>query len=172
VESTPPRHLSILKSAEFTAIPWAVATVTDLLIGGWLIDHLIASGRDETRVRKWVLVGGMIFGLAVFGATLTRNPIWAIFWISIALGGLAASAPVGWSIPSLIAPRGSVGTIGGIMNFVNNLMGAVAPTVTGFIVGATASFTNAFIAAGAILLIGIFAYVVVLAKIEPIPDPS
>jgi ACS family D-galactonate transporter-like MFS transporter len=123
-------------------------------------------------VRKWVLVGGMIFGLAVFGATLTRNPGWAIFWISIALGGLAASAPVGWSIPSLIAPKGSVGTIGGIMNFVNNLMGAVAPTVTGLIVGATASFTNAFIAAGAILLIGIFFYVVVLGKIEPIPTPS
>jgi ACS family D-galactonate transporter-like MFS transporter len=58
------------------------------------------------------------------------------------------------------------------MNFVNNLMGAVAPTVTGLIVGATASFANAFAAAGAILLIGIFFYVVVLGRIEPIPDPS
>jgi hypothetical protein len=51
-------------------------------------------------------------------------------------------------------------------------MGAVAPTVTWLIVGATASFTNTFVAAGAILLIGIFFYVVVLGRIEPIPDPS
>ena len=163
-------HMDILKSAAYTAIPWSVATVTDLVVGGWLIDHLIALGREETHVRKWVLVTGMVFGLAVIGAALTRDTRWAIFWISMALGGLAAAAPVGWSIPSLIAPKGEVGTVGGIMNFANNLMGAVAPTVTGFIVGATQSFANAFAAAGAVLLIGIFSYVVVLGKIEPIPE--
>ena len=94
----------------------------------------------------------MILGLAVFGATLTTSPVWAIFWISIALSGLAAAAPVGWSIPSLIAPRGGTGTIGGVMNFFNNLMGAVAPAVTGFIVGATNSFSLAFLVAGVVLL--------------------
>jgi MFS family permease len=119
-----------------------------------------------------VLVGGMILGLAVFGATMTTSPVWAIFWITIALSGLAAAAPVGWSIPSLIAPRGGTGTIGGIMNFFNNLMGAVAPVVTGFVVGATNSFSLAFLVAGAVLLIGIFSFVVVLGKIEPIPEPD
>lgn len=163
-------HMSILKSAEFAAIPWAVATLADLVVGGWLIDHLIARGGDETRVRKGVLVVGMLFGLAVFGATRTVNPVWAIFWISIALGGLAAAAPVGWSLPSLIAPRGGVGTVGGIMNFVNNLMGVVAPVVTGFIVGATNSFTNAFMVAGVVLAIGIVSFVFVMGRIEAIPE--
>jgi hypothetical protein len=51
----------------------------------------------------------MTFGLAVFGATRTTNPAWVIFWISIALGGLASAAPVGWSLPSLIAPKGGAG---------------------------------------------------------------
>lgn len=165
-------HMSILKSAGFAAIPWAVATLTDLAVGGWLIDHLIARGKDETRVRKAVLVTGMLFGLAVFGATQTTQPGWAIFWISIALGGLAAAAPVGWSLPSLIAPKGGVGTIGGVMNFVNNLMGVAAPIVTGFIVGATNSFTNAFLVAGVILTIGIVSFVFVMGKIEAIPEPD
>ena len=165
-------HMSILKSAGFAAIPWAVATVADLVVGGWLIDHLIARGRDETRVRKAVLVCGMVLGLAVFGATLTTNPTWAIVWISIALGGLASAAPVGWSLPSLIAPKGGVGTIGGIMNFVNNLMGVAAPVVTGFIVGATNSFTNAFLIAGVILLVGIVSFVFVMGRIEPIAEPQ
>lgn len=164
-------HMSILKSAGFAAIPWAVATVTDLVVGGWLIDHLIARGNDETRVRKAVLVTGMLFGLAVFGATQTTKPEWAILWISIALGGLAAAAPVGWSLPSLIAPKGGVGTVGGIMNFVNNLMGVAAPIVTGFIVGATNSFTNAFLVAGVILIIGIVSFVFVMGRIESIPEP-
>lgn len=165
-------HMSILKSAGFAAIPWAVATATDLLVGGWLIDHLIARGKDETRVRRAVLVTGMLFGLAVFGATQTTNPGWAIFWISIALGGLAAAAPVGWSLPSLIAPKGGVGTIGGIMNFANNLMGVAAPIVTGFIVGATNSFTNAFLVAGVILAVGIVSFVFVMGRIEAIPEPE
>lgn len=165
-------HMSILKSAGFSAIPWAVATLTDLVVGGWLIDHLIARGKDETRVRKAVLVIGMMFGLAVFGATQTTNPVWAIFWISVALGGLAAAAPVGWSLPSLIAPKGGVGTIGGIMNFANNLMGVAAPVVTGFIVGATNSFTNAFLIAGVILVVGIVSFVFVMGRIEPIAEPD
>jgi MFS family permease len=163
-------HMSILKSASFAAIPWVCATLSDLLVGGWLIDHLIGRGLDETRVRKSVLVAGMLVGLAVFGATLTTDPYWAITWISLALAGLAAAAPVGWSIPSLIAPTGGTGTVGGIMNFVNNLMGVAAPVVTGYLVGAGQSFTNAFLVAGVGLLIGIIAFVFVLGRIEPIPD--
>jgi sugar phosphate permease len=164
-------HMSILKSAGFSTIPWACATVADLVVGGWLIDYLIARGNDETLVRKTVLVLGMLLGLGVFGATLTTSPIWAVVWISIALSGLAAAAPVGWSIPSLIAPRGGTGTIGGIMNFLNNLMGAVAPITTGYIVGATHSFTGAFMTAGVVLIVGIIAYVFLLGKLDPIPDP-
>jgi MFS family permease len=85
---------------------------------------------------------------------------------------LASAAPVGWSLPSLIAPKGGVGTIGGIMNFVNNLMGVAAPVVTGFIVGATNSFTNAFLIAGVILLVGIVSFVFVMGRIEPIAEPD
>ena len=165
-------HMSILKSAGFTAIPWICATIADLFVGGWLIDHLIARGYDETPVRKTVLILGMLLGLAVFGATLTTDPVWAIVWISIALSGLAAAAPVGWSIPSLIAPRGGTGTISGVMNFLNNMMGVAAPVTTGYIVGATGSFVGAFLTAGIVLVIGIVAYVFILGRIEPIADPA
>ncbi|HTH61103.1 MAG TPA: MFS transporter [Paraburkholderia sp.] len=165
-------HMSMLKSAGLAAIPWSVATVSDLVVGGWLIDHLISRGKDETRVRKTVLVCGMLLGLAVFGATQTTHPGWAIFWITLSLGGLAAAAPVGWSLPSLVAPRGGVGTVGGIMNFANNVMGIIAPIVTGFIVGATNSFASAFMVAGVILAVGIFSFVFVMGKIEPVPEPQ
>ncbi len=164
-------HMSILKSAGFAAIPWGCATVADLVVGGRPIDHLIARGYDETPARKTVLVLGMLLGLAVFGATFTTSPVWAVAWISIALSGLAAAAPVGWSIPSLIAPRGGTGAIGGIMNFFNNLMGVVAPVTTGYIVGATHSFTGAFLIAGVVLIVGIIAYVILLGRLAPIADP-
>ena len=57
------------------------------------------------------------------------------------------------------------------MNFGNNLMGAAAPIATGFIVGATGSFVNAFLLAGVILVIGIVAFVFLLGRIEPIAEP-
>jgi ACS family D-galactonate transporter-like MFS transporter len=165
-------QMNIMKAAGYAAIPWSVATVSDLVVGGWLVDYLIARGSDETRVRKTVLLVGMCLGLAVFGATQTTDLKWAIAWISIALGGLAFAAPVGWSLPSLIAPKGGVGTVGGIMNCANNVMGFLAPIVTGYIVGSTNSFTYALIVAVVILGIGIVSFAFILGKVEPIPEPS
>ena len=165
-------HMSILQSAGYAAIPWIFATLSDLLVGGWLIDHLIRKGFDDTRVRKSVLLIGMCGGLAVFGATTTQNPLLAIGWISIALSGLAAAAPVGWSLPSLIAPKNGVGAVSGIMNFANNLMGVVAPIVTGYILGRTHSFAMAFTVAGVVLLVGAASFYFLLGPIEPIPDPG
>lgn len=163
-------HMTLLASADYTAIPWMVATISDLAVGGWMIDHYVRRGYDETRVRKSVLVIGMLLGLAVLGAVFTSKADWAILWISISLGGLAAAAPVGWSLPSLIAPKGGVGTLGGVMNFAANLAGIAAPIATGYIVGMTNSFAGAFVAAAIILLIGIASYVGVMGRIEPIPD--
>jgi len=165
-------HRSILGSAGFAAIPWACASLADLLVGGWLIDHLIRSGRDETRVRKAVLVIGMCTGVAVLGATATARPGIALAWISVALTGLSAAAPVAWSLPSLIAPKGGVGAVGGLMNFSNNMMGVVAPIVTGFIVGRTHSFIDVFLVAGLVLLAGVAAFVFLLGPIQALPEPT
>lgn len=165
-------HLNILQSGFYTAIPWLAATVSDLLVGGWLVDHLIRSGLDSTRVRQAILVFGLVLGLAVAGATRTTNPRVAIFWISIALCGLAASAPVGWSIPGLIAPRGSVARVAGIMNFVANLPAILAPVITGYLVGNSQSFRRPFLLAAAVLVAGILSYLFLLGKIEPIPGPA
>ena len=71
-------HMNILKSAEYTTIPWTVAAATDLAVGGWLVGYLIRRGGRETTVRKTILVGGMLLGLAVFGAALTTDPRIAI----------------------------------------------------------------------------------------------
>jgi sugar phosphate permease len=165
-------HMDIIKTGAYAMVPWIIAAIADLIVGGWLVDYLVQRGMDQTRVRKTIIVIGMLMGLTIVGAALTTNPNVAIVWITIALTGLACTAPIGWSIPSLIAPKGSVGSIGGIMNFFNNVMGILAPIVTGYIVAGTSSFANAFITAAVVLLVGIVAYVWILGKIEPIPEPG
>ena len=165
-------HMTVLASGWYTIIPWAVATVTDLVIGGWLVDRLIAAGHEPTRVRKTLIVIGMLMGLFVIGAAFTRSANIAIIWITIALAGLAFAAPIGWSIPALVAPTGTVGMVGSIMNFFNNVMGILAPIVTGYIVAQTGSFAVGFIVAAVVLAIGIICYVVLLGDIRQIPLPD
>ena len=165
-------HVDLLHSVFYTSVPWLFAAITDLFVGGWLVDHLIQRDWNSTRVRQSVLLIGTSFGLAIWGARNTQSPAVAIIWISIALGGLAAAAPVAWTIPSLIAPKGSVGTVGGLANLCGQLSAIFAPIATGYIVSATHSFAIAFATATAVLLLGIASYAFLLGSITRIPEPA
>jgi ACS family D-galactonate transporter-like MFS transporter len=165
-------HVDLFHSIFYTSVPWMFATFTDLLVGGWLVDALIQHGWNANHVRQTVLVAGMAFGLAIFGAAGARTSAVALVWISLALGGLAAAAPVAWTIPSLIAPRESVGTLAGAVNLCGQIAAISAPIVTGYIVSATHSFAAAFVTATIILLLGIVGYVFLLGRIESIPEPE
>jgi len=164
-------HVDLFHSIFYTSVPWLFATATDLLVGGWLVDALIRRGYDAHRVRQSVLVAGMCFGLGIFGAARAHGPAAALVWISLALGGLAAAAPVAWTIPSLIAPRESVGTLAGTVNLCGQIAAICAPIVTGYIVSASHSFAAAFVTATLILLMGIAGYIFLLGRIEAIPEP-
>ena len=165
-------HMSQQNSVLFTGVPWLFATATDLVIGGWLVDRLIQRGHDQSVVRKTVLIGGTVLGLGLAGVMFTSNPYVAAFWISLSLGGLSAAAPVGWSLPSLIAPRDSVGKVGGILNFANQISAVAAPIVTGYFIGPTNAYGRAFGAAAIVLAAGICGYVFLMGKIEPVPEPA
>jgi MFS family permease len=160
-------HIDLYKSFLYTSLPWLVATICDLVVGGWLVDSLIRRGFDASRVRQIVLICGTAFGLGILGAAKAHSTAQALIWISVSIGGLSAAAPVGWSIPSLIASRGNVGRVGGILNFSNQLSGIAAPIITGYLFSATHSFAWAFGAAAIYLAIGITAYIVLLGRIEP-----
>jgi MFS family permease len=165
-------NVDLLHSVAYTSVPWLFATLTDLIVGGWLVDALIQRGWNAVRVRQVVLIGGTSLGLGILGAAHAQSAAAALFWISLSIGGLSAASPVGWSIPSLIAPRESVGTLGGILNFSNQLAAIAAPIVTGYVVQSTHAYSWAFVVATAILLISIAAYIFLLGRMEPVPEPA
>jgi MFS transporter, ACS family, D-galactonate transporter len=165
-------HMSVLSSGIYSIIPWICGAAGGFFIGGLLVDTLIKKGYDPNKVRKVVVVIGMVLGLSIGGAAFTHNPNIAILFISISLGGLAISSAVGWSIPSIIAPTGSVGVVGGIMNFVNGIVGTFSTILTGYIAGRTNSFGAAFLLAVCVLAFGIICYVFLLGKIEQIKLPN
>jgi MFS family permease len=119
-------------------------------------------------VRRTVLVCGTVFGLGILGAAHAHTAASALLWISVSIGGLSAASPIGWSIPSLIAPRGSVGTVAGIVNFSGQISGIAAPIVTGYVVAATHAYAWAFVISAIYLGIGISSYTFLLGRIERI----
>jgi sugar phosphate permease len=113
----------------------------------------------------------MVGGLAILGAAITQSPGTALVWISVALGGLAAAAPVAWTVPSLISPRESVGSVAGVVNLCGQIGAISASIATGYLVTDSHSFATAFVTASIILMLGIVGYTVLLGSIEPILEP-
>ncbi len=165
-------HIDLLHSFLYTGVPWLIGTASEWLIGGWLVDRLLARGWNASRVQRTVLIGGTSMGLGIVGAAYSQTATSALIWISISLAGLSAASAVGWSVPSLIGPRGSVGTLAGIQNFSSQVSGIVAPIVTGYLVTARHSFGWAFGVAGIYLSIGIAAYIFLLGRLEKIPPQT
>ena len=155
-------HLNLEKSFLYTGVPWLVATFVNLSVGGWAVDRIIARGLNPGRVRIVFLVVGMILGLGILGAAPARSVGIALFWITVSLAGLSTQSPVLWSTPSLIAHRSNVATVGGIMNFCGQLAAIAAPIITGYV-----SFATAFVIAGALLCVGVLAYLVLVRSVEP-----
>jgi MFS transporter, ACS family, D-galactonate transporter len=159
-------HTDLPHSFAYTSVPWIIATGTDLAIGGWLVDFLVQRGVNSSIVRRVVLIGGTAFGLGILGAAQAGSAAQALVWITVSIGGLAAAAPVAWSLPSLIALPGDVGKVGGIINFCGQVSGIAASILTGYLVAAFHSYAWAFGVAGAYLAVGISGYIFLLGKIE------
>jgi ACS family D-galactonate transporter-like MFS transporter len=165
-------HVDLGHAFVYTGVPWLIAAGTDLFVGGWLVDRLIHRGWNADRVRRVVLIGGTAMGLGILGAGHAHTPAQALFWITVSIAGLSAAAPVGWSVPALIAPGDTVGSVGGIMNLSNQISGIAAPIVTGFLVNGRQSFAAAFAVAAAYLAVGIGAYILLLGEIRMIELPE
>lgn len=164
--------VNLLKGGFYTMIPWLVAVIAQFVVAGVLMDRWVARTGQVTKVRRIVLVVSMLASLAVTGAAYSQSIAVAIVFLSVGAAGLAVSVPAGASIVSLIAPAGYTGTLGGVVNFIANLIGIAAPIVTGAVVDRTGSFAGAFIVTGAVLIAGIFCYTVVLGKMDRMPAPA
>lgn len=162
-------HIDLLHSFLYTSLPWLLATATDLVFGGFLVDFLVQRGWNQSAVRRTVLIGGTAFGLGILGAARAHSASQALIWITVSLSGLAAAAPVAWSLPSFIARWPDVGKVGGIINFAGQVSGIAASILTGYLVSALHSYAVAFAVAAAYLAVGIAAYIFLLGSVEPPP---
>ena len=82
--------------------------------------------------------------------------------ISAAVFFTGGASGMSWALASVAAPAHCTASLGSIQNFGGYLGGALAPTVTGFIVQATGTFVPALLVGAVIALASALAYLVVI----------
>jgi MFS family permease len=142
----------------------AVAAMTS----GKISDRWIAAGASPTLVRKTLLGVGSI-GLGVFLALAAVAPdslIIPVLGIACMFLGIAGGNC--WAVTQTLAGPRVAGRWAGVQNFVGNFAGAVAPTLTGFLLGRTGQFYWPLVIAALISWIGAISWVFVVGPLEPV----
>jgi len=160
------RHLSIKSAGLLSALPFALS-VTGSIGGGFLVDHLGRRGASLIRAQKAFAAASLVgMGLFTFAAAHAASVGWAMADISAALFCNGCATCMAWAMATTAAPKGYVGALGGIQNCAGYLGGALAPTVTGFIVQATGHFTSALVTGAVIAFLSAASYVLIVPR-EP-----
>ena len=138
------------------------------LLTGWLTDRWIKARRSGNMAYKSVMAVNHLLGIACMAAMLllpAKGMIAALFVYEV-MGGVAA--PGLYAIPQIFAGPHASGRWVGVHNCVGVMPGILAPAITGLLVEATGQFSVAFFHAGAVNVLGLLAWTVMLPRIAPI----
>ncbi|WP_068717461.1 MFS transporter [Vibrio tritonius] len=158
------RHMSILEAGFIAAIP-AICGFLGGISGGVISDFLLSRGVSLTWSRKIPIIGGMLLSTSMVACNYIDTEWLVVAFMALAFFGKGVGA-LGWAVMSDTAPKEVAGLSGGIFNTVGNLSGIVTPIAIGYIIAATGSFNGALVYVGVHALIAVFAYLVIVGKIE------
>jgi len=162
-------HLSIAKTGILAAIP-LTAAIFGSLCGGLFADYLARRNFSPmTSARIPCITGTVALALSTIALVSVGNLGLAVLFLSLATWGGHMAGASAWVLVTASAPPDSIGSLGGMHNWIGSTVGAISALVTGYIVQATGSFYFA-LTIGLVVAIGA-ALVYVFVPIKPI-DPS
>lgn len=164
------RKFTTAEMGIYSATP-LVAMSAIIVLAGISSDWLVRRGLDERFVRKAFIIAGLAIGCLIVPAGLVANKMTAVWLLTISLCGLGLASPNTWTLTQAVCQKKIVGTVAGIQNFGGNLGGIIAPALTGFIAHKTNSFALALGLTGAVLVVGMLAYWLLIGdKVEVDPE--
>ena len=158
------RGMTMLKAGGASILPYMAAAL-GVMFGGWWGDWMIRRGMSVNFARKTPMVLGLLFTGTIVLANFTASNTLVIAVLSFSFFAQGMSS-TNWVVISEIAPKQLIGMSGSIISFASNLAGIITPITIGIIVQKTGSFAWALGFCGIVSLIGVFAYTVILGRIE------
>ena len=161
------RHFSADAMAKIGGATFLLAALSSPICGR-LSDRWISAGATATRVRKTFMgVGMSCNGLFLVGCAAAPDKLLvALLFLTGASFGLVSSNLN--AVTQTLAGPHAVGRWMGGQNFVANLAGAVAPALTGFLVGRTGQFYWPFLITSVIAWVGALHWVLVVGPLEQV----
>ncbi len=157
------RHLSVLKTPLYVALPF-IAAFIGVQLSGFASDRILRSGRSLGLARKTPIIVGLLLSSTILGANFVESPEAVIAFMCLAFFG-NGMASIGWSLISHVAPRHLIGLTGGTFNGISNLSGICTPLVFGYL--AQAGYIGlGFAYVATIAVMGALAYIFVIGKLE------
>jgi MFS family permease len=161
------RGTSISAMARMGAGFFLLAAISASL-SGWLADRWIVSGGSHTRVRKTFVAGGSA-AMGIFLALSALAPRGA-YLLPLMLSGLAFGVTISnvWVITQRLAGPEASGRWTGFQNFMGNLAGVVAPTMTGILLDRTGHFLWPFLIVSLIMFVCMLSWLLIVGPVEPV----
>lgn len=161
------RGFSMTSMAGLLGFAYLINAIAGLL-GGWLCDAWIRSGRSASVIYKSMMALNHVVSIAaMIGMALLplRGSIACLFAYEVVLG---LSSPGIYAIPQIMAGPAATGRWVGVQNSCGNIAGIFAPWITGMLVDATGSFDSAFLLAALINVLGLVGWMWILPRVEPL----
>jgi ACS family D-galactonate transporter-like MFS transporter len=152
--------MSIEKSNWFGGVSFGGMALV-AAIAGWAADRLISRGAEPVFVRRAFTVAGFVMAAMQTLSVFTDSKELMIGLTVASLCGLGLATANYWALTTTLMP-GAVPVA--IQNTAANLAGIVAPWLTGWMIKQTGSFNAPISAVGIWLVLGIFAYSVLVRR--------
>jgi ACS family glucarate transporter-like MFS transporter len=164
------KHLSILKTGMFTALPYFIAVVASWGLAH-LSDRLLRGTDTNTGQRRWMVCVAMLSAPVVLLAPLVDSVGVILVLITVSLTGLSTGISLNIALASdLLQSPVDAGKAMGIQISGGNVFAVMAPIVTGYVIAYTGSYDWAFTVGGILLLVG--AAITMTLTHAPIGAPS
>jgi sugar phosphate permease len=141
-------------------IPWLGSCLT-VVIGGRLSDRILSVTGSLVAARSWfAAVSFLLAGLCFIAIPWAESAAGVIALMTVANALNTLPNAVYWIVVIDTSPRSRTGTNSGIMHLFAASASIIAPTLTGYLVGAY-GYNSMFVAAGIVMVLGMLSMLMV-----------
>ena len=150
---TSARHLDMKSMSYANTLPWIVGAI-GLASGGFISDYIYKLTNKLLFSRKIIIVIGLLVSAVCVGMTGLASTVGsALALMSVGIFFMYITTSCYWAIVQDSVKGTNVGGVSGFVHFLANTAGIVAPSITGFVVQSTGSYTGAFFLAGGFAIV-------------------
>ncbi|WP_436887983.1 MFS transporter [Mammaliicoccus sciuri] len=165
------RNLSIENMSLITVIPWVLGFLglaMSGIVSDFVYKHTVQKGVLFSR--KVVLVVCLFLSAVCIGISgIVTTTAGAVTLVALSVLFLYLTGAIYWAIVQDVVDSNNVGSVGGFMHLLANTAGIIGPTITGYIIQTTGTYTAAFLLAGGLAVI---ASIAIIFFVKPIVKPE